>query len=118
MLGMGAAKVTNDRLEWHLWNWERYIHSGEMRQLWFSKRAAVCVGNGTVADFDALCAVEDNRCALAVDAAVNSLPSVQRCAVHHKHTAAVFRFPRANLETEYEQAKVSIRRHLMRTGIE
>jgi hypothetical protein len=75
------------------------------------------MGASGSSDLDAMIATADRRCAEAVEAALNDLPSALRCAVHAVHLAAVFRF-RGDVESLYDRATESVRRWLMARGIQ
>lgn len=113
------SAVTDDRLEFHLWNWENWQRRSRFwsfRRLWYPGRASGGMGNSGSIDFDAMVAHVDTRCAKAVEAALNNCAPAERCAVHHKHLDAVYRF-RLPLDVLYAAALARIADHLTRAGI-
>lgn len=71
-------------------------------------------------EFDAMVAECDTRCALAVEAAIDDLPSAQRISIHVKHLHTswpdVYRL-RVDPEDAYARGCSAIGRYLDRQGI-
>lgn len=108
--------MSDDRLEWHLWNWEQwhYQQKGHYGR-GYPKRAHGPMGASGSSDFDQMVAAADTRCALAVEAILNDLPPAQRCAVHAVHLAAVYHL--RNLQSSYDHATEAVRAGLTKRGI-
>lgn len=107
--------MTDDRLEFHLWNWEQWMHRSKVDRGYPRKSAGGWTDGNS--DFDTMVERVDARCARAVDAIIDGLPSPQRIAVHIRHLAA--KWPgRIDIETEYSGACERIKRELTKRGIE
>lgn len=112
--------MTDDRVRWYLWNWERYSlrhkstsgSSGEG----YPRRSLVFKGSNNSLTFEEMCRTADRISARAVDAIVDGLPQAQKLAVHHIHLASVFRL--RNLEDTYDLARAAIGAGLERRGME
>lgn len=109
------AGMTGERLDWMLWNWERWMHRSSHR-LGYKPTASGGMGRSGSDDFDEMVDRADSRCAQAVDALVEGLTPAQHAAVYHKHLAAAFRV-RGDLDALYRDACEAIRRGLVRRGI-
>jgi hypothetical protein len=116
-----TVRMEDDRLGWHMHNWQRWMklrsYPGRL-----PGRASGGIGISGSRDFDAMCATEDGKCAFAVDAIVQELPSAQHAAVYIFHDIAeegayAFRFPRNNKEELYVLALETVRAGLTRRGI-
>ena len=107
------------RLTWHCENWRTWQ---EDRKSDFGRgypsRASSRMGQSGSRDFDSMVAAADGHCARAVDAIVDGLPPVERCAVYHVHLAARFPYPATCAMDVYELARAEIRRGLMKRGID
>lgn len=110
--------MDDDRLDWHLWNWSNWQRSsfaGTVRALWYpASSPAIGISHG--ADFDELVAAVDQRCAEAVESALDGCTVAERCAVHHVHLHAVYR-PRIGLDEAYQAARRKIADGLDERGI-
>jgi hypothetical protein len=102
-----------DRCDWHLANWAMWMGQTGLK-LRYPSRAA-CIGKSGSNDFDAMVANADTRCAMAVDAIIDDLPTTERLAVYHIHLAAVWRL--RFLDACYARAKVHITNGLTMRGI-
>ncbi len=114
-----AFRMSDERLAFHLVNWadwQRTRASDYGRR--YPSRASGRMGVSGASDFDSMVEVADAICARAVEAILDGLAPAERCAVHHRHLAAVFRFPRVELERAYTAACEAIRRGLRSRGIE
>lgn len=107
--------MTDDRIDWHLWNWARW-HRQAGERVGYSSRASGFSRTG-LRDFDAMVATVDSDCAGAVEAVLDGVSVSERCAVHHFHLDAVYRFPRIPLADTYNAARAAIGRGLDRRGI-
>lgn len=113
------SRMSKERVEWHLWNWERWMfrRGGIFRSMWYPGKASGGMGRSHCSDFDEMVEAIDRRCAKAVDAAIYDLPQPQRLAIHHKHLGSVYRV-RCDLDTTYAEACVGVGRELAKRGIE
>lgn len=94
-----------DRLDALLDLWTRFMRSGEdVRELWYPDSACGCVGGGYSQTFDDMVEAVDARLAESVNAAIDSLPVVEQCAISHKHLWAVYRF-REPVVVVYQRAR-------------
>ena len=94
------------RLDFHLSNWSRWMRSGEHVQ-GYKHGAAGCVGGGYTGDFDDMVAAADRRTAIIMDTLISDLPENQCCAVHNVWINKVFRLDQRvgeSLEKDYAQA--------------
>ena len=105
------------RLEWHFDNWRRYMRKEDVTD-GYPGKAAGCVGGGYSQSFDDMVDAADIRCAMIVDALVNSLTPIERAAVYHKYLYAVFRYGRAgNLEQSLRRARLKVAEWLAVRGV-
>lgn len=114
-----SPRMSEPRLDWHLWNWEQWqlrSHFGSLRAHWYPAVGAEGPGAGTLNDFDDMVSAVDGRCAQAVESALEGCTVAERAAVHHKHLHAVYRL-REPLEDCYARARCVIRATLDRRGI-
>jgi hypothetical protein len=112
-----SGKMSDERLDWHVWNWARWHRARGRRQGDHQGRASGGIGKSGSSDFDAMVAAEDTRSAYAVEAIVNDLPAPQSNALHHVQLEAVFRFTRADPRPHYDAALAAIRAGLVKRGI-
>lgn len=92
------------RLDFHIGNWARWMRSGEHVQ-GYKHGAAGCVGGGYCGDFDDMVAAVDRRCAVIMDTLITDLPPAQSCAVHHLWINSVYRFrPTHPFQETYDRA--------------
>ena len=81
------------RLEYQLENWRDSYFRGEAgSELGYPRKCMLAVSGsaGAIDAFDIECDKVDIACAETMDALIDSLPSNQRCAVHHKWLNAVY----------------------------
>lgn len=77
-----VAHVDYDRVEWHLWNWGRYMRTGGYAGLSSPGRASGGIGISHSADFDQLADIADRVSAKACDAVIRDLKPLERKAIH------------------------------------
>lgn len=114
-----AELFTDDDVEYHLRTWARWQFGsryGSLRRLWFAGNASGRMASGS-STFEDLCDSADDQRARVINALVDDLVPMQRCAVHHVHLTSVYRFPRSTLEATYAQALLALRRGMVRKGI-
>ena len=109
--GMSAA-----RLDWHCLNWRRWMKHDNVTD-GAPGKASGCVGGGYSQSFDDMVDAADVRCAMVMDALVNSLNPIERAAVYHQYLYAVYRFPRENLERALYSARLKIAGWLVIRGV-
>lgn len=111
----GSGSMTDERLEWHLWNWRTWMYSGKTVEGYPMASAGLrSIGQS---DFDDMAEASDIRCARACNAIVEGLPPAQAAAVYRKWLHAVYRFPRGNFECCLAMAMDTIRAGLESRGI-
>lgn len=87
--------MTEDRVAWHLDNWESWCASYSTR-LGISPKSAGMAPAG-MNDFEGMCFDGDKYAAQVTEAAVYSLPPAQAAAIERKwELCAAYRFPRDN----------------------
>jgi hypothetical protein len=110
-------ELENGRLDQLLELWTAWMSSSQpLRELWYPDGACGCVGGGYSQSFDDMVEAADARSADAVNAAIESLPPIEQCAVTHVHLYAVYRF-REPVEVVYLRARETLRVALPSRGI-
>ena len=107
--------MTEDRVDWHLANWARWMRDGHVGT-GYSSRASGGIGQSSNSDFESMCKNADNRCAFAVQAVIDGLSDAKRCALHHEYLHAVYllKWP---LDVALREARYLVGRDLDRRGI-
>ena len=117
-----SGRLSDERLAWYLWNYEEWYHNegefagtGEGRS---STSSAMRVSGST--EFDAMYIAMRRRCAEAVSAIIESLPTAEKIACAIKHHDAPIRMlqTRRSLEDHYNDAREMVRAALLRRGFE
>lgn len=108
--------MTDDRIGWHLENWAEWMDRGTAGGAGYSSRASGGMGRSHSRDFDSMVAESDNRCAIAVDAVLDSMNPAERGSIHHFHIAAVYGF-RDPVKLVYDRARAKLGRELDARGI-
>jgi len=104
------------RLDQLLELWVIWMRSSQpLRDLWYPDGACGCVGGGYSQSFDDMVLASDLRAAEAVDACIESLATLQKLAVMHKHLYSVFRF--SDLESHYLDARTALSLVLPQRGV-
>lgn len=106
-----------DRLAFHLENWADYMRSGGTRGLKAPSSSSGFVGGGYNNDFDSMVLAADRQAAEIMDALIAGLSPVRQAAVNHKYLCAVYRFPRGNLEGEFQAACVILEAGMAARGL-
>lgn len=112
------ADMPDHRITWHLDNWAEWMRPQRSDYGDCYDSNTSCFSTGNSRTFEAMVAEADMRCAMAVQAIIESLPPIESCAVHNRHMEAVFRFHRATMDGAYARARISVREGLKRRGIE
>lgn len=109
---------TEDRIEFHLENWRRWMRSGQ-EVYGFDHRACGMSDGGTSKGFDEMVEAEDRRCAKVVDAILDNLPPVERIAIYMYKgiMGRVFEFKRITYHQALIQGKAALGRELTRRGV-
>lgn len=118
MSNLAAARIefgTPDRVEWHLANWQSWMHTG--RSVDRLPRRSVAIGNSGSSSFEDMTDASDVRCAMITDAIISDLPPAQACAVMRRYLDSVYRFPRDNYADMLEKAKRQIGSKLAIRGV-
>ena len=113
-----AYGMTDERLSWHLWNWECWQFRGGKPALGLPKQASGGMGRSHRSDFDEMVERVDRRCAKAVNAIIwHDLPEPQKIAVLYEHGVILMHGLR-DLLSAYDSACERIKRELMKRGID
>lgn len=80
-----------DYLEVYLAEWVTFMHSGRYCA-GYPRRAIGISTGGNSKSFDELMEPVESEIVHAIDAAIESLPPAQRCAIHHCYLHSVYRF--------------------------
>ena len=76
--------MTNDRLEWQLFNWSEYMKRDTHRLGYPSKSMCLSTGGASGEDeFEIMCNTADTSCAQKMDSIIDSISLPQRTAVNH-----------------------------------
>lgn len=109
--------MTDDRLSWLLDLWRDWMRRPDHRHELGYPSTAAGIRFRSGSDFDSMVDNVDNTQALAVDAAIDSLPHLERTAVHHVLIASVYR-AREPLQDVYERARERLKISLHARNIE
>jgi hypothetical protein len=109
---------TSERVDWHLWNWARWMRSGQEVQGHARESQGLSSG-GTSKGFDEMVETEDRRCAKAVNAILDNLPPTDRIAIYIEQRVMkpVFTFTRKTYQRALSDGKAALGRELNRRGI-
>lgn len=109
--------MTEDRVDWHLWNWAQYHRRSRARPQGYPNASTGLHNYTSGLDFDAECDWIDKRCAIATDAAVDDLPALERMAVYAKHLEGLWGLPEPALGLYYRSAIGMLGKRLDRRGV-
>jgi hypothetical protein len=76
-----AIKPDYDRVEWHLYNWARYMRTGGYAGLSLPGRASGQIGISHAADFDQLADNADRIAAKTCDSVIRDLKPLEQKAI-------------------------------------
>lgn len=110
-----VAFGTPDRVEWHLHNWQTWMHTG--RSVDRLPRRSTGIGNSSSSSFEDMTDASDIRCAMITDAIISDLEPAQSSAIHRRYLSAVYRFPRDNYAEMLLKAKLEIGLKLSIRGV-
>lgn len=106
---MIAETPEEQRLDFHLRNWQAWMGKGESVQ-GFKHQAAGCVGGGYFGDFEDMVSAVDRRTAAIMNTLINDLPILEHRAVHHVWLRTKWEYGNRALETairNYEELLTS-----------
>lgn len=110
-----VIKPVDERVAWHLWNWRRWMMSGDFAELGLPGRSSG-MGYSHSADFDQLADQADKVAARACDAVIRGLKPLEakaiRCAYLEEEWVSLL-----NEAAVLVVAKESVRLGLNRRGI-
>lgn len=109
--------MTDDRLSWLLDLWRDWVRRPDHRHALGYPSTAAGIRFRAGQDFESMVTDVDQTQALAVDAAIDSLPPLERTAVHHVLIASEYR-AREPLQDVYLRARTSLKISLNKRGIE
>ena len=113
-----AMTEQQDRLEWHLENWARWMGSGGTTDLRGPNHAHGCTSWGDSWDSEAVYERMERRCAGIMDAMIGSLPPAQQAAILCEYEVArAFNFPRGNYHELLVLAKAKLRSMMHSRGL-
>lgn len=78
---MTPPDASDERLEFHLWNWQRWMRTGAFSDLGLPGRACGGMGISHSADFDQLADQADRVAAKACDAVIRNLKPLEQKAI-------------------------------------
>jgi hypothetical protein len=108
--------MTEDRMQFHLWNWSRWMHAGASSHLRYRHTASGGMGRSGSTDFADMVDSSDRHCAEATDGCIESLPPAAKAAVYASHLDGPWPTD-IPLHIFYRCAVVDIGRRLDRLGI-
>lgn len=108
----GKFVLSEDRLDWHLWNWARWVEAKWDAELAYT----ISTATSGPASFDDLCVEMDRYCANVTRAAINSLTPVEACSIFNRLMNDVFRF-RGSPEAAWQSARARLARDLYTRGL-
>jgi len=105
-------------VECHLRNWVSWMHQGAKPD-GLPKWASGGLQNYTSFDSEGWTAWEnlDKWAAEATNAAIESLPAIEQCAIHHAYLRAVYRFPRGNYQHVLDNARLHLQTALRKKNV-
>lgn len=107
--------MDDDRLRWHLANWQAWMHHHNLRLGYPTK--AVGMHSQASRDFDEMVETADARCAAAVDAIIDGLNARSRAAIYRAHLGSSWRYL-FDFAAAYAIACNEVRTGLLAKGIE
>lgn len=84
-MAIEVPPINDDRVEWHLLNWRRWMQTGEFAGLGLSGRASGGIGISHSADFDQLADGADRNVAKMVDAIIRGLKPLEQKALRCRY---------------------------------
>ena len=105
-----------ERVEWHLWNWAKWMRSGANKQA-APRESSGLTSGGASQNFDDMVEAVDRRVAATMNVIIDDLPPAQGAAIHHEYLRAVYGFPRGNFDALLIEAKAGIGRGLAKKGV-
>jgi len=96
-----------ERFEQIMDNWRRWMKSDVPVDA-FPERSAVLSTGGASKSFDDMCIELDQWLAETTNAAIESLPVAESCALHHCYLQAVYRFNKLDYLSILAHAKLNL----------
>lgn len=81
ILAIVRPDTSDERVEFHLYNWARWMRSGSYAGLGMPGRACAGMGISHSADFDQLADIADRTAAKACDAVIRNLKPLEQKAI-------------------------------------
>ena len=111
-----ASFGSPERVEWHLWNWSKWMRSGANKQA-APRESSGLTSGGASQNFDDMVEAVDRRVAATMNVIIDDLPPAQSAAVHHEYLHSVYRFPRGNFAALLAEAKLGVGHGLAKKGV-
>lgn len=104
-----------ERVQWHLANWADWMQGLRVGSGYRTRASGgfLCQGSR---DFDSMVASADARCAEAVNACIDDLPTDQQMAVHYRMLGT--RTSPSNVALAFEEARARLAREIPAKGID
>lgn len=116
VIPLHPGRMTEDRVQWMLWNWAQFMHSGKSAHL-RAKTSGFWAADGHRTSDEMLVPI-DKRCAAATWAAICDLEPNYKAAIEVMHIEREnWPLPEAALPLYYRAACTEIGRKLDRRGI-
>ncbi len=112
---INRRKPDYDRVEFHLWNWQRWMNSGQFAGLAAPGRASGGIGISHAADFDQLYDQASQVVAKACDAVIGDLGKLEQKAIRCAYLGEVWE-SRLSESAVLVVAKEALRIELNRRG--
>lgn len=107
--------MTQDRVEWMLYNWSQWMHGGKSGHL--RAKTAKCWSESGYRTSNEMLVGIDKRCAAATDACIDALPTLEKVAIYAMHMQGPWNMDNTALSVAYRSACGAIGRNLWRRGI-
>lgn len=110
--------MTEDRVDWNLWNWARIVSASRESGSWYPSRSSGGIENykssgDSDEDYDAAC----KQWAYATDAAIDDLPTIYKQAVYAQLMQGPWEHEEIALGIHYRAAFPMIAKGLQRRGV-
>jgi hypothetical protein len=116
-----VAEMTDERLAWHMANWERWMASGDSHHLGYPSHSVGFINGVSVSEDSDVCAEQeqDDKYARDIDAIIGSLPDPHKMAImiSRKQCARAFNYFRISYEDALDEAHETIRKIAARRNV-
>ena len=109
--------MSDDRTDWYLYTWERWMRGSKTMRLAFPSRASGGMGSSGSLDFDQMADAAEIRCAEATDSCIDELQGRDRMAIYATHLAGQWTPYAPDLPHCYANAKQELGRRLDKHGM-